>query len=343
MRRIFRLFTLPGLLLLLAPGTLPAATLPSVQIETVTLKRQTMSETLSGYGVVSPDTRSLHTVSLPRPGRIASLSVSAGQVVKRGQVLLEFATGSDATLAYLRAREQLKFARGELARTGQLLAQQLATRSQLAAAKKALGEAEAALSAQQKIGADQALERVAAPFDGVVTRVTAGAGERLAAGAPLLTLARGGKSSVLLGIEPDEVARVQPGMTVEVAPVFDGGRSLTGRVAQVFGAIDPKTQFVDVLVALPGAALMPGTQVHAAVQLASKPEWVVPRSAVLKDARGAYIFQVQKGRAHRVEVTTELEQAELVAVHGAFDPKLPVVSLGNYELHDGMAVREGAR
>ena len=336
---------LPSLLLslLLAPGTLPAAELPSVQVETVALKQQTMSDTLSGYGVVSPDVGASETVSLPRPGRIASLSVSAGQVVKRGQVLLEFATGADAALAYLRAREAVDFARGELARTGELLAQQLATRSQLAAARKALAEAEAALQAQQRIGAGQALERVAAPFDGVVTSVMAAQGERLANGAPLLTLARGGRSSVILGIEPDQVARVQPGMAVEVAPVFDGGRRFAGRVAQVFGAIDPKTQFVDVLVELQGQVPMPGTKVHATVQLASKPEWVVPRSAVLKDARGAYIFQVAKGKAHRVEVSTGLEQAELVAVHGAFDPKEPVVSLGNYELHDGMAVRGGAR
>ncbi|OIQ86875.1 multidrug resistance protein MdtA [mine drainage metagenome] len=344
MRRVFRVGTLLGLLLstnaLLAAQTSQA---PSVQVDTVALKQQPMSDTVSGYGVVSPDTRSLHTVSLPRPGRIASLSVSPGQVVKRGQVLLEFATGADATLAYLRAREAVDFARGELARTGQLLAQQLATRSQLAAAKKALANAEAALQAQQRIGAGRALERIAAPFDGVVTSVMAGAGQRLASGAPLLTLARGGRSRLILGIEPDQVARVHPGMAVEVTPVFDSARSLLGRVTQVFGVIDPKTQFVDVLVELQGAALMPGTKVHATVQLARKLEWVVPRSAVLKDARGAYVFQVAKGKAQRVEVTTGLTQHGMVAVHGAFDPGKPVVRLGNYELHDGMAIRGGAR
>ena len=335
-----------SLALLFASSALMAAQTtqsPSVLVETAALKQQTLGEDLSGYGVVSPDTRSLQTVSLPRPGRIASLSVSAGQVVKKGEVLLEFATGADAALAYLHAQAQLKFARGELARTEQLLAQQLATRSQLAAAKQALANAEAALSAQRRIGAGRALERVAAPFDGVVVSVMAGAGERLAAGAPLLTLAHAGRSRVLLGIEPDQVARVQPGMAAEVAPVFDAGRRFTGRVTQVFGAIDPKTQFVDVLVELRDAALLPGTQVHAQLQLARKLEWVVPRSAVLKDARGAYIFQVQGGHARRVEVTTGLTQDGMVAVHGAFDPGKPVVRLGNYELHDGMAVRESAR
>jgi len=348
MRRVFRVFPLPGLLLallfassrLLAAEATPA---PSVQIETVALKQQAMSDTVSGYGVVSPDTRSLHTVSLPRPGRIASLSVSAGQVVKKGEVLLDFATAADATLAYLHAREAVNFARGELARTKQLVAQQLATQSQLAAAKKALAEAEAALQAQQRIGAGRAQERVTAPFDGVVTSVLAAQGERLATGAPLLTLARGGKSRVILGIEPDQVARVHPGMAVEVAPVFDRERKLTGRVAQVFGVIDPQTQFVDVLVELQGQVLMPGTKVRAKIRLDSRTAWVVPRSAVLQDARGAYIFQVHGGRAQRIDVRAGLEQDGLIAVRGAFVAGEPVVSLGNYELQDGMAVRGGAR
>jgi len=42
-------------------------------------------------------------------------------------------------------------------------------------------------------------------------------------------------------------------------------------------------------------------------------------------------------------VQTGLEQAGQVAVIGHFNQQLPVVSLGNYELQDGMAVRGGSR
>ena len=316
-----------------------AADLPTVEVETVALKQQQMAETVSGYGVVSPDTGALQSISLPRPGQIVSLLVSPGQVVKKGAPLLEFATGADAALSYRQAQHAVDFALGEVVRIEQLLSQQLATQSQLAAAKKMQTDAKAALRAQEKIGAGRTLERVKAPFDGVVMSLQAGQGDRLAAGAPALQLARAGGQRVVLGVEPDEVARVRPGMAVSVAPVFDPERKVAGRVTQVFGMINPQTQFVDVLVDVPSGGLMPGMRVRAQIQLNLQTEWVVPRSAVLRDSQGAYVFQVRDSKAHRVAVQTGLERDGLIAVHGAFAANEPVVSLGNYELQDGIGVR----
>lgn len=333
------LFSVCALLALGAISPLQAA---SVQVETVALKRQTMTDTLSGYGVVSPDTRSLRTVNLPRPGQIMGLMVSAGQVVKKGEPLLEFGTGADAALLYQQARRAVEFAKIDLARTEQLASQQLATQAQLAAAKKALADAEAALRAQEVLGTGRPSERISAPFDAVVVTVQAAQGDRLAAGAPVLQLARAGTRRVLLGVEPEEVARVRPGMAAAVMPVFDESRKVKGVVKQVFGMINPQTQWVDVLVVLPGAGLMPGTRVYAEVRVDSRDTWVVPRSAVLRDARGAYLFQVHGGKARRIEVATGLERDGLIAVEGALDANAPVVSLGNYELQDNMAVRQGA-
>ena len=171
--------TLPALLL--ATSMAYAADMPSVRVETVAMKQQQMTDTVSGYGSVSPDTRSLETISLPRPGRIVRLLVSPGQPVKKGSVLLQFGTGAGAAMNYRQARQAVDFAMSETKRIGQLVAQQLATQSQLAAANKALADAEAALHAQERIGAGRALEQVAAPFDGIVMSVQAAQGDRLAA------------------------------------------------------------------------------------------------------------------------------------------------------------------
>lgn len=323
--------------LLLASNAAGAADAPSVQVQTVALKQQAMTDNVTGYGVVSPDTRSLHTISLPRPGQIVNLHVSAGQVVKKGTLLLTFGTSADAALGYQQARDAVDFARSETARIEQLVSQQLATQSQLAAAKKAQADAEANLSGQKKIGANQPLEHITAPFNGVVVSVQAAQGDRMATGATVLQLARAGGQRVLLGVEPEDIARVHPGLSVQVNPVF-GGPALAGRVAQVFGLINPQTQLVDVLVEVTGAGLLPGTRVRAEIEVDKQTLWVVPRSAVLRDAQGAYLFQVVQGKAHRVTLQTGLEQAGLIAVQGDFDPKLPVVSQGNYELQDGMAV-----
>lgn len=330
-------------LLLLGAAPALAAEKSAVQIETTLLRQQSLPDTVWGYGVVSPDTRSLNTISLPRPGQIVSLLVSAGQVAKKGVPLLEFSTGADAARGYQQARQAVDFAHGELARIEELRAQQLATQSQVAAAKKVLSDAEAALFAQEQIGAGRALERVAAPFDSVVVSLLAAQGDRVAAGAPVLKLARAGGQRVVVGIEPDDVRRMRPGMVVRVTPVFEPGRQVMGKVTQVFGMINPQTQFVDVLVEVHGDGLLPGTRARAEIELERKSAWVVPRSAVLRDAHGAYIFQVRGGRAHRVNVQTGLERNGLIAVQGAFSSNDPVVSLGNYELRDGMTVRGNGR
>ncbi len=336
-----REFILLGWLLAVSPVW--AADASSVAVQTVALKQQMMSDTVSGYGIVSPDTRSLQNINLPRAGQVVSLLVSAGQVVKKGAPLLEFATGTDAALSYQQAVAAVRFAASELTRIEQLVSQQLATQSQLAATKKSLADAQAALQAQTKIGSDRALERVIAPFDGVVVAVQAAQGDRLMAGAPVLQLARAGGQRVLLGVEPDEVNKVRPGMPVSVASVFNAEHRVMGRVAQVFGMINPQTQFVDVLVQVPSGGLLPGTRVRAEIQVSQQNAWVVPRSAVLRDAQGAYIFQVHQGKARRINVQAGLERGGLVAVRGAFTANEPVVSLGNYELQNGMAVRGSGR
>ena len=330
--------TLP--LLLLVTGMACAAENPVALVKTVAMKQQQLTDTISGYGSVSPDTRNLETVSLPRPGRILSLLVSPGQTVKKGTPLLLFGTGADAELGYQQARQGVDFANSEVTRIRQLVAQQLATQSQLAAANKALADAEASLHAQEKIGAGHALEQIIAPFNSVVMSVQAAQGDRLAAGAALLQLARTGGQRVLVGVEPDDAKRVRPGMAVSIVPVFSGEAKVSGRVAQVFGMINPQTQLVDVLVKVSADRLMPGTRVRAEIDVGGETAWVVPRSAVLQDSDGAYLFQVAQGKARRVNVQTGLEHNGLIAIRGPFDAAQAVVSLGNYELRDGMAVRE---
>ncbi len=326
------------LCLLLTVSPVLAADAPSVAVQTVVLKQQLMTATVSGYGVVSPGTRSLQNISLPRAGQVLSLLVNAGQVVKQGTPLFEFGTGSDAALGYQQAVTAVRFAANEVTRIDQLQGQQLATQSQLGAAKKSLADAQAALIAQQKTGSGRGVERIRAPFDGMVASITAAQGDRLAAGAPILQLVRAGDQRVLLGVEPEDVTSVRPGMAVTLVSVFNSAHQVTGKVIQVFGMINPQSQFVDVLVEVAGGEFIPGTRVRADIQLNQQSEWVVPRSAVLRDVHGAYLYQVQAGKAHRVNVFTGLEQNGLVAVNGAVNKSQPVISLGNYELQDGMAV-----
>ncbi len=242
-----------------------AAQDPSVQIETVPLKQQALVDRVSGYGVIGPDAANLETLSLPRAGQVLRLRVRAGEPVKRGELLLEFGNSASADLAWRQAEQALSFARGEESRVAALLAQQLATRSQLAAAQKAVADAEAAVRAEQRVGADRPRDTLVAPYDAVVMAVSVAQGDRVAAGAPLLQLARAGAQRVLLGLEPTDARSVRPGMPVRLRSVIDASEEVRGRVSRVFGMINPQTQLVDVQVDVPASGLLAGSRVSAQI------------------------------------------------------------------------------
>ena len=111
-------------------------------------------------------------------------------------------------------------------------------------------------------------------------------------------------------------------------------------MSQVFAVINPQTRLVDVAVnLLDGSQFMPGTKLRGDVSLAVVDAWVVPASAVLEDAAGAYLFQVAGGKAHRVAVQVRVRGADNQGVTGPIVAGQPIVVSGNYELEDGAAVR----
>ena len=67
---------------------------------------------------------------------------------------------------------------------------------------------------------------------------------------------------------------------------------------------------------------------------------VVPRSAVLPDDEKQVLFTVKNGKAVKHEVKTGITNDDFVEVlsHELHEGDL-VVSLGNYELEDGMAIQ----
>jgi multidrug efflux pump subunit AcrA (membrane-fusion protein) len=167
------------------------------------------------------------------------------------------------------------------------------------------------------------------------------------AGASVLQVGRGDVLRVTLGIAPADRPRVRAGMPLTLhLPDADAARPpIVLKVDEVQDAVDPKTQLVGVVAALPRAVapqLAPGMKVQASLQLGSLQSVALPRNAVLSDEQGDYVFQVEGGKAHRVKVSKRLDNGTLVAVAGLSNLKLPVVVEGNYELEDGMAVKDAA-
>jgi RND family efflux transporter MFP subunit len=322
---------------------------PVVAVQTATVQRGTIAQPVRAYGVVEASAANLATVNLPYVARIVEMRVQGGQTVARGTPLFVVQADPAAALAATQAKSAVTLAGGELARTQSLFDKNLATASQLAAAKKAEQDAQQALAAQSSTGIVAGNKTVVATVDGVVLQVQANPGDQIQAGASILQIARAtnvhdARGNVVLGIEPADAQRVHPGDSVTLHGLSTAlsHQSAVGRVLLVGASIDPQTQLVDISANVPLGAtpFLPGTHVSADIATAENVHWIVPRAAVLKDAHGEYVFQITPAKkARRVAVVTKIEDNDRYGIDGPLDASQPLVVTGNYELKDGGAVQ----
>ncbi len=323
-----------------------AASQAKVQVTTAKPVQQTFHHTLRAWGSAMGDPHHARAISLAHGGQIMALQVTAGETVKRGQSLLTITPDPASHSAFVQAQNALTLAKGELKRTEQLAAQRLATESQLAAAHKTLSDAQAALVAQHALGGGAAEEVIKAPADGVVTALNVGLGQRVVANDPLLSFTPANALIAQLGIQPQDGPSLQPGMTVVLQQVYGSTKQFTGTLRVIGQSVDPQTHLLPAQVELPAdasARLMAGAALEAQIRTAAFPAWAVPRIAVLHDDKGDYLFQVEHGRANRVDVKLLSPNGDTVGVQGRLDVQTHVIVLGTYELSNGEAVQESIK
>ncbi|MFM0433956.1 efflux RND transporter periplasmic adaptor subunit [Paraburkholderia aspalathi] len=321
-----------------------------VSVQTVRVQRAVIAQPVRAYGIVAASASNLTTVNLPYLARIVQMRVQAGQSVTRGAPLFVVQADPAAVLAATQAKSAVTLAQGELARTQSLYDKGLATQSQVATARKAAEDAQQALAAQSQTGVASGNKIVTAPIDGVVLQVSAAQGDQVQPGAAILQLAGGNgkdaRANVVLGVEPSDIPTIHAGDTVTLHGLSTSlaKAAADGHVVLVGASIDQQSQLVNVGANVPlgQSAFIPGTRVSADIATRSGTHWVVPRAAVLKDDKGAYVFQITpQNKARRVAVVTQVENGDRYGVDGPIDAAEGLVVSGNYELKDGMAVRAG--
>jgi multidrug efflux system membrane fusion protein len=186
------------------------------------------------------------------PGKVAARLVDVGSVVKRGQPLMRLdpeqevlhvvAASADVDAARSRAAQ----ARIDLQRTEQLLARQFASRAELDQQKLALDQAEAQLRsalAQRDSSANQRSYTVlTADRDGVVTAIGAEAGQVVAAGHPVVSVAADGEREVAISIPESRVDELRQAKTLQVSVWAHPGRTWTGVLRELAPGTDSVTR-----------------------------------------------------------------------------------------------------
>lgn len=285
-------------------------------------------------------------------GELVRRDVDVGDPVARGQLLAVLDPGdlqaqvraAEARLAA--AQAQLKRAAADRGRYAALAGEQLVSRSALdaqeAAWRAADGEARAA-RAQLEVARNQAgYAELRAPADGVIAARHAEAGQVVAAGQAVFTLAADGGREVAIALPESAVAGYSVGQPVEVELWTAPGERLRGRFREIAPAADPVTRTYAARVAIDDAdaarvALGQSAQVHAA---AAGSALSVPLSAVQGgDGGRATVWVHEDGRVRAVEVETGPFGAERVPVLSGLAADDRVVVAGAHLLREGQEVR----
>lgn len=311
---------------------------PSVLVNTVAPRQGALPAIVTAYGSVATSEIGTRTFNEAQPGQVTRLFVAPGSAVRTGQTLATFVTAPTSRSTYEQAVSALAAAQKARASTAQLLAQQLATTDQLVQADKAVSDARTSLAALRAEGAGTPVHTIVAPFAGVVTAVPVAQGNRTAAGATILTVARSGGIVVTVGIDPSQRGAVVVGQAASLKRLSGGG-TIEGRVVRVDGALNAVTKMVDVDLSFPAGALLPGEPMQVDIRTGAVNGWVVPHAAVVTAGGSPRIFQVQSGKAKAVPITVRLSSDAGDVVDGALSQHFPLIVAGAYQVTDGDAVR----
>jgi multidrug efflux system membrane fusion protein len=286
-------------------------------------------------------------------GKVARRRVDVGDQVREGQVLAELdrvdldldVGAAEANLASAEADAALAVA--ELARHEELQQRKLvsqsaldARRSTAQAASARVRQAQAQLDAVRNAASYAALR---APVAGVVTQVAVEAGQVVAAGAPLITIAQAGGIEALINVPEGRVGAFAVGMPVRVALWADSGLELAGEVREIAPEADPRTRTFDVRVSIPELPESAQLGMTARVLLvdAAGGGLGVPLSAVTEIEGQAIVWRVDPATSKvspaPVEVTMWGSESALLA--SGVDADDWIVAVGVHKLVEDQAIR----
>jgi RND family efflux transporter MFP subunit len=261
--------------------------------------------------------------------------------VKQGDTLLEV-QGSPASLLQLhQAEATTQEAHKELDQVKKRFDMKLATNQELNQAEKAASDSDLQLQSLQSQGV-AADNKIRSDITGIVAKVDVEDGQVASGGSPLVELIATGDIEIKLGVEPEDVAKLQLGQQVGISLVNSPATSeIEGTVRLVTQRVNPADRLVDVFVSVSqGTKLLLAAYVRGEIIVASRETLVVPRDAVLPEDGSHTLYLVQDHRAVKKTVEVGLQTDSQVEV---IDPELRdgdrVVTVGNRELADEMQVK----
>ena len=289
-------------------------------------------------------------------GKIVRRQAELGQHVNAGDVLaqldpLDYQLAAQAGMAQVAsAATNRDLAAADFRRFKELRDQNFISGAELerrdAALKAAQAQLDQAQAQSRGQGNQAAYTRLVADVSGVITGIEAETGQVVAAGTPVLRIAKDGARDAVFSVPEDKVARIKPGSSVDVR-AWEGKAVIKGLVREVAASADPVTRTFTVKVGLePMAAqdaLALGTTVSIiphAFDRSDVPVIKLPTSALRQDGKTSAVWVVDTKT-----MTVKLQPVQIATADGnevviaaGLQPGMQVVSAGVHVLASGQKV-----
>lgn len=322
---------------------LPLAAQTVAPVQTTEVKPGPIAETVEGHGVIKPFPKDDARLSALSPMRVDSIYAKPGDMVHKGQRVIKLQRDRSPDMALQKSKIALQQAEMNLKRAQKLFTNGVIARVKLEQAQTEYNLAKADYELQKR-SLNYAIENsvLRSPISGVVSSVNGVVGQVADPSQVLVHIVNLQRVIADIGVETEDIEKIHVGNKAQVTiPNLSNSPSFTGKVIKQNREIDPATQLIHIWIELdnPNQILQPGMFAVAKIFVnEQKKALVVPRSAVLSDHDGYYVFIVDKNTAHKVKIKPGIITDKQVQILQGLQAGQHVVHLGNYELEDGMKV-----
>ena len=276
---------------------------PGILVEVQEIKTQTFEH----YFIINGGIEALEqaSVSPEQGGQIKQILVKEGDRVSAGATLAKLNT-SVIQRNIEELDNQITLAQTVYDRQARLWEQNIGSEIQLLQAKNNL---DALVKKKQTATAQMAMSTVRAPLSGIVDVLHQKEGELAAPGMPILTLVNMNEMKVKADVSENYVQSVKPNAEVDVDfPSF--GMSTTATIRSVSNIINPLNRTFSIEVRIPNTdgSLKPnGIATIKIKDFTADSALVVPAISISKDAKGDFLFVINKEEGKSKAVKTYVQ------------------------------------